>query len=62
MPLSRMEEPQATADLWDTEGEATHAGGEGLVLVAVGVAWAGPSGRKQGPRSRRRSVPEPWPH
>ena len=31
-------ELQATADLWDIEGDATHAGGEGLVLVAVGVA------------------------
>ena len=29
-----------TADLWDIEGDATQASGEGLVLVAVGVAEA----------------------
>ncbi len=34
-------ELQATADLRDLKGDASHAGGEGLVLVAVGVAEAG---------------------
>ena len=29
---------QATSDLWDIEGDATHAGGDGLVVVVVGVA------------------------
>jgi hypothetical protein len=33
-------ELQATADLWDIEGDSTQAGGEGLVFVAVGVAEA----------------------
>jgi hypothetical protein len=32
----------STADLWDIEGDTTQAGGEGLVLVAVGVAEAAP--------------------
>ena len=34
-------ELQATADLRDIQGDAPHASGEGLVLVAVGVAEAG---------------------
>ena len=34
-------ELHATADLGDIKGDATHAGGEGLVLVSVGVAETG---------------------